>query len=145
MCHLVSIFCEHTDLSPLSLPTPKCQCKALQLLRRRRHIAELAGPHKHTFWSLVLINCVMLLSNSWCLMTVDADFWAGEWKTCLGGSVHRGPGRNAGLQTPAPPVALQGLPFKKAACSSFCGPNWTSPNLQETEELASSVGLFRRL
>lgn len=126
---------------PFSLPTPESHCKSLESLHPRRHITEFAGPHKHTFWSLVLINCVMLLSNSLCLMTVDAGFWASEWKTCLGASVHRGPGWSPGLQTPpspSPPVALQGLPFKNAVCPSLCGPNCMSPNLQGMEELASS-------
>ena len=136
MCHLVCIFCEHTDFFPLALPTPESHCKSLQSLHPRRHIAEFAGPHKHTFWSLVLINCVMLLSNSLCLMTVDAGFWASEWKTCLGGSVLRGPGWSPGLQTPVPPVALQGLPFKNAVRPSLCGPNCASPSLQGMEELA---------
>lgn len=80
----------------------------------------------------------MLLSNSLCLVTVDAGFWASEWKACLGGSVYRGPGCSPGLQTPVPPVALQGLSFKTAVCPSLWGPNCKSPNLPGMEELASS-------
>lgn len=144
LAHPCAVWCAsfvNIQLFPPPPPTPQLQTASLSLFScfTLWSTLQFAGPHKHTFWGLVLINCVMLLSNSLCLMTADADFWASEWKTCLGGSGrHRGPGRRPGLHTPAPPVAWRSLHFYWM-CPTFADLIVRLPSFKGQTELASSL------
>lgn len=129
----VFIFCE-VWLVPAPPPAPRSPPAAPQLLHPRRRIAKFAAPHKHTFWGLVLINCVMLLSNTLCLMTVDADSWNGKHVWDRPGGRPWGPGGRPGLQR-APSPLPAGASVLPSPCPAPADPIVLPPPLRDGTSL----------